>query len=380
MLSRLRNIAAKAETTEGTVESLAASNGKTFVYNQKFNTEPELFPRNLDRSTFAKQPHVVGKKPASVSFEFELKGSGSASTAPDWVKFIKACGCGVNALKSINIGSITGGPFVHGETITGGTSAATGRVIKKTTNGASAVLFVLLTGTFQSGEVITGSASGATATTSSTASTVGNAIEPITSGMDSLTIGAYQDAIRKIGKGMRGNTRLMFANSQPVMAACEFMGVESSITDNSFFASVTPETTIPPAFNGATLTIDSVSVKISQLEVNLQNKITMRDDVTDSAGLLSAIITGRDTVATMDPEMVAVASHDFFGKLLAGSLMELSIAWGASSGNRFEFYAPAVQYSKVGDGDRDGIMTADCELNLTGSLIPGNDDFVLITK
>lgn len=61
-------------------------------------------------------------------------------------------------------GSVTGGPFVVGETVTGGTSSATGQVAWV---GADYVELVDVSGTFSSGETISGGTSSASATLSS---------------------------------------------------------------------------------------------------------------------------------------------------------------------------------------------------------------------
>lgn len=67
----------------------------------------------------------------------------------------------VNA--TIAHGSITGGPYSEFETVTGGTSGATGKFIKETTG---TMTLGNVDGTFQSGEVLTGGTSGATCTAS----------------------------------------------------------------------------------------------------------------------------------------------------------------------------------------------------------------------
>jgi hypothetical protein len=59
-------------------------------------------------------------------------------------------------------GSVTGGPFQVGETVTGGTSAATGVVTEQQSNY---LMVKTVSGTFQDAEVLTGGTSGATATT-----------------------------------------------------------------------------------------------------------------------------------------------------------------------------------------------------------------------
>ena len=66
----------------------------------------------------------------------------------------------------ISIGSITG-TYSIGETVTGGTSSATGVYISNT---ASTMVLKTISGTFQSGETLTGGTSSATSTSSSTLS------------------------------------------------------------------------------------------------------------------------------------------------------------------------------------------------------------------
>ncbi len=69
---------------------------------------------------------------------------------------------------TINYSSISGA-FTYLETVTGGTSGATGVFIRQTTTSGSGTMTLgNVVGTFQSGETITGSSSGRTATTSST--------------------------------------------------------------------------------------------------------------------------------------------------------------------------------------------------------------------
>ena len=155
MLTRKRQVPSKIEGTEGVAEALAIGDAKSLVYNPKLNFDPSLFKRNPSRSTLSNIGDLVGKRPGSLTFGLEVRGSGFAATPPDWVKHLRSCGCKVNLIKTLTIGAITAGPFVHGETITGGTSAATGRVIKRTVTGTTTLYVVVLTGTFQNAEVIT---------------------------------------------------------------------------------------------------------------------------------------------------------------------------------------------------------------------------------
>ena len=63
-------------------------------------------------------------------------------------------------ITKISHGSVTGGPFQIGETVTGGTSSATGKVAWV---GSGYLELINVSGTFQSGETITGGTSSASA-------------------------------------------------------------------------------------------------------------------------------------------------------------------------------------------------------------------------
>ncbi len=378
MLTRKRQVVSKIESVEGVAETLAVADAKTLAYNPKISFDPEMFPRDPARLTLTNIGKVVGKRPGTLGFSLELRGSGSAATAPDWGKHFQNCGCGVSLLKSINIGAVTAGPFQHGETITGGTSAGKGRVIINTANGAAAIFYVIISGTLQSGEVITGGTSGATATTSSSATTIGNVIEPLTDNVVSQTMSGYEDGIRKLLRGCRGKFKLGFKNGQPVMSEFQYMGVEAGIADTALFTSPSYETTKPPAFLNAAFSVDTIAHKISELEINVDNKLAARDDVNNDRGLLSFLITDRDVNGSFNPEMLLVATHDFHSKWFNATEMVLDTAWGTVSGNKFRFFAPRVQYTKVEDESRDGIAVAKGSFDLNGSLLPGNDEWALL--
>jgi len=199
LLMKKTQFAGKIEASEGVAESLAAADAKVLAYLEDISLDYQFFERNPSFSSLTKMGSRIGTKPCTLPAKVELKGSGTATTDPEWVKYIKACGTRVNTLKTITIGAITGGPFQHGETITGGTSGATGRVIVTTLTGTTTLYFVVLSGTFQNGETLTGGTSAATATTGSTSSSIGLVIEPISyysNSIQSLTLAEYEAGIR----------------------------------------------------------------------------------------------------------------------------------------------------------------------------------------
>jgi hypothetical protein len=383
MLSRIRQIAAKIETTEGTAESLAAADAALLAYDPKINFDVEMFERNPARESLSRLSKISGKRPASFTFRILMRGSGTAATAPGWGKLLKACGFNESTLKSINIGAITNGPFQHGETITGGTSAATGRVVIKTANGAAAIWFVTLTGTFQSGEVITGGTSGATATTSSTPSNIGIEYKPLTlnaafTNVPSLTMAGYEQGLRKLLKGCRGKVGFNFTGGQPAAMEFEFMGVEAGVADVAMLSGISYGTTIPPAFLSAAFSINAYSAKVGELKLDVNNTMAAREDVNESRGILSYIIGDRVVNGSFNPEMVLAATHDFHTLWFNNTEMILDFTVGSASGNKFRFYGSKAQYTKIDDEDRDGIKIARATFDLNGTDTPGDDELTIL--
>jgi len=381
MLIRRRQLAAKIESVEGTAETLAAADAKLLVYTPKVSFDVEMFTRDPVRASHSRIGKVPGKRPASLGFSMELRGSGTATTEPEWSKLLKSCGFALNVLRSINIGAVTGGPFQHGETITGGTSGGTGRVVIKTINGAASIYYVALSGTLQSGEVITGGTSTATTTTSSVSSAVGKEWKPVSyysNNVASLTMATYEDGIRKLITGARGNVKFTLKAGQPVMMEYAFQGVEGGITDTALLTGVTYETPIPPAFLSALFSIDAVSAKVGELEIDIGNKLAGRDDINSARGILSYLITDRETLGSFNPEMSLVASHDFHSKWFGGTEMILDFQVGSTTGNKFRFYAPKAQYTKVDDEDRDGLQLAKCAFDFNGTVSPGDDELSIL--
>ncbi len=373
MLIRKRQLAVKIEAVEGTAEALTAEEAKLLVYNPKVTHDIEMFTRDPVRSTFSGMGKIAGKRPAGLSFKLELRGSGTKTTDPAWITLLKGCGFESNVLKSIAIGAITGGPFQHGEIITGGTSSGKGRVIFNTATGAAKVYYVIVTGTLQTGEVLTGDTSAASATSSGAPAVEGQEYRPISSGVSSLTLGCYEDGVLKMIKGARGNVKFGFKSGEPVMLDFTFQGVEAGITDVALLTAIAHETTKPPSLLSATLLLDAYAARIGEMNIDVNNSLAARDDINDARGLLSYQITNRNISGGLNPEMVTVATYDFYTKFFGSTDIVLALNAGATTGNMFKFFAPRLQLTKVDDTDRDGMALAQCSFELNGSAAGDNE-------
>lgn len=379
MLIRKRQLAAKIEAQEGVAETLAAADAGLLVnFTPKANYDPGMYQRNPVRASLTKMGKLTGKRAAGLDFSIELKGSGSLTEEPEWAKLIKACGFEINDLKKITIGAVTGGPFQHGEAISGAPSGATGRVVIETADGTTTLYFVVLTGVFADGDTITGQTSGASATAGSDPADAGHEIKPISSSVPSLTMGLFEDGIRKLLKGCRGTAKFNFRIGEPATVDFSFKGVEAGVSDLSLLTGLSFDDVVPPVLLNAVMACDGVSLNIGELDIDIANTLAPKDKIDDAKGILSFMITERDTQGSFNPEMVLVATHDFYDKWFSNTPVVLDMAYGSQDGNKIRVYAPSIIYNKVDDADRDGIQLAQTAFDVTGSMEPGDDELAIL--
>ena len=91
LLSRLSVLAAKVETTPGTMESLAGADAAYNVMNAEFSANIDVSTRPIQGS-FRKLSGVPGQRLATCTFSIELVGTG-AGGVPTWATvFLAGCG------------------------------------------------------------------------------------------------------------------------------------------------------------------------------------------------------------------------------------------------------------------------------------------------
>lgn len=89
-LSRRMLLAAKIEASEGTAEALAGADANLFVENVSIEPDIDQHERQPLSLTLLELASVPGMRRGRVSFSVELKGSGTAGTAPTLAKLFKA--------------------------------------------------------------------------------------------------------------------------------------------------------------------------------------------------------------------------------------------------------------------------------------------------
>jgi len=117
-------IAVKDEATQGTKETLA---GADFLQAFGFGFTPEIenHAREVMSGNLSNFQSIKGRRLGKCNFSVRLKGSGTAGTAPNWGKVLKACGFSetivggtsvtyLPASLTANISSVTIGIWIDG--------------------------------------------------------------------------------------------------------------------------------------------------------------------------------------------------------------------------------------------------------------------------
>jgi len=205
----------------------------------------------------------------------------------------------------LNTGAVTGGPFIVGEKVTGGTSLAYGRVLGVDTTGTSLVI-ATESGTWVSGEVVTGTTSSATATSS--AGPVGQAIGGGTASLlavdDNGTTGVVWVQL------LKGSTPADNADMYEISDHTQIMTVEGSVTSRTVSPSFLGVSTGSAVIGAFGIGLDPTDLTASDQLFDLTN--TLRLPPNNVTFTVSGLVSGEDRVL-VGPESGGFLQADQFG-------------------------------------------------------------------
>lgn len=190
----------------------------------------------------------------------------------------------------------------------------------------------------------------------------------------SVSVGLYRDGLRKLIRGARGNVKYVAKNGEPGMWEFEFVGVYDGVADIALITPSGVETTVPVPLLTAQFSIAAFSAFCSQVAFDMGNVMAPRADINKAEGYISTIITGRMPKGSFDPEDETVANHDFYGRWAANTTGALTFRHTGTAGNICIVTAPACQYVKLSEADRNGIATLGADFLMARSVAAGNDE------
>ena len=96
LVTRVKVLGAKVESTAGTAETLTASEAEILVFDPVMEPGESTFhQRTPSAPTMGHFPGIVGMKAGTLSCSVEVKGSGVGSTNPGWAVLLQGCGLSV---------------------------------------------------------------------------------------------------------------------------------------------------------------------------------------------------------------------------------------------------------------------------------------------
>jgi len=196
---------------------------------------------------------------------------------------------------------------------------------------------------------------------------------PGSGNVKTVTIGVYQNGMRKVLRGCMGSWSLTWVAGMPMRINFDFMGIWVAPTDTAML-SVNYPTTLPLRFASSAITLNSSSLALKTLTINSGNNVVMREDANDSSGYASAIVTDRTVNGSFDPYAELVATRDDWGLFLAGTEHALAASIG-SGGAGVAIAAPKLQRINVQDEDDDGKRRNTIEFQCNASADAGDDEF-----
>lgn len=205
----------EAATTTGTYQN---QTGKMLPIDPTVEFDVGRYARAVNGKNMTPRQGLGGVRTGKVNFGLEL----TASTGPNQFQdTIRCCGFADEAVGKFTIGSVTGGPFRHGETITQASSGATGICVGDVWDTMTLLWvaqdFQFGSGTFDAAGVLVGSSSGANATPSAYVDAGGRAWWPY----------SYRTSILQFdGAGLLSN----------VTAGHQLRGVTSRAVGTVFFS------------------------------------------------------------------------------------------------------------------------------------------------
>lgn len=155
----------------------------------------------------------------------------------------------------------------------------------------------------------------------------------------SATVAVFQAGLLHTISGAHGNVVFTGTVNEPMFAEFTFTGSYRKPVDDAL-ESPTYDSVASPLFAGASVVVNPdtyIPKGISSITLDTGNNVVPVADVNNTEGFYGARITSRKSVGTIDPEMVLVATKDWFTEWRNGTAIDFTTGViGSTAGNRYE--------------------------------------------
>ena len=390
-------IGVKQETTQGVAVVPSASTDYIEADLDSIELKPffEKLQRNVAEATLDKAADVIGKRYKTLSFETEMKGSGTAGdeTIAGFAgknALLQASGFVLTKATSNSIRLVTvtagGTGYTTPPTVTftgGGGSNAAAKALMS--GGVVVAVIVTNPGSSYTSDPTVGftggGGSGATATVTRGGTLMYGLTSAPASGSyvgpgKSVSIETYFDGHKHIMKGALGAPSFMMEAGKFTKMKIDLMGEYASPGDAAM-----PTPTIvqvnPPIFESAKVGIlDWGGSTIQKMDFDLGNKVVMRDDGASLNSIKGFILGDRDPKGSVQIEAETLAVFDPNAAAINATQGVFGAQYGPAAGNIVTIIAPKGQILDVGYVTRE--IFRDYSLPIKYNKNTGDDSVTII--
>ena len=388
-LTRRTTVLAKTNSSDYGTDPTPTAGDNGILCNMTPSIQPDgdVIERNTIRDTMSPEGHVIGGKYYQCSYEMELKGGGLDETDavqnPEYHPFLLASGMQRNVGKRLYAAAANDvSTLTMGETVTGGTSSATGKVVQIIGTTAGSVVVAEVSGTFQAEEDITGGTSSNSVTLSTDDPTDAVIYKPQSDPDSVQDVAVYYNMDGTQFKSLGGicDMSLNFQVNQIPSITFNVSSLYNTPTAVVLPSPTTVDLTPPKAYNMGARIGTYTPTAANALTLSMNNQVTRRDDLNATYGIVGYRITARSPQGSIDPEIDAIGTFDPYTAWENVTAAAVSAAVGSSNGNRVGLCVPKGIYRRIEHQDRNGYRTYNlpftCRIDDTSG--GGDDEFYLI--
>lgn len=357
---------ATTELTEGVAQAATPATDSITTENLqiKFNEGNQATKENTGTLDGSSDIPIGGA--AVITFDVWLKASGTAGTAPEIGKLLKACGYG-ELITAAPIGAPTAATAgtsntvtVPGATFVGGVDAYKGMVAQLTGNPVGPVFSAITA--FSNAQVMTLAETFAPILSNATLVKIpANVLySRISTAIGSLTLNVYKDDLHHLVVGSRGNVDYAFEAGKGIKLSFTFQGICQMPRDDS----ANPNVVSPDAAqaklvwrndaNNGSFTFAGSRIGVMGLNLKSGNTLDNAPNPNQPSGFDVADILDRNVSGDFNPRATSIATRDILAIKRAGTLFTLNAIARRGAGNSVSLMIPAAQainyeYEKQGN-------------------------------
>ena len=377
---RVRNavVLVKPESTPGVDAAPVAGTDAVLVEvtGNPFSFDPNVIQTNEVTGSLDGRGAIIGGMRASLRFRAYMKGAAApGTTAPEWGKLLKACGCS-ETLTAAAVGGPTAATAGTGTTVTAqapfGTTQDQYKGMPLHISGTPAAAYPIITG-YTTGRVATlTDLFNPVLSASAMLQIPPNALyKPASTGISNHTIWMYLDGLLYKFVGAIGTAQMSIGSGGPGMFDFTFSGLFTSKTDAAV-PTATYDTTRPPVWRDSggndmsNALLDRVKSGIASFSLDLGNTIAYPENPSNLEGLDPPLITARRITGSVDPIEELVATRDLMARFRAQTQIIMHARLGDTAGNRLALTVPNALILNQAPGDRQGLATVTVPFEAVG--------------